>query len=228
MTWSLPFTRDQFFATFAAYNEAIWPVHVAAYVLGLAAVILAARWPERRFTRVFVVSALAAMWAWTAVAYHLFFFSRINEAALGFGVLFLVQAAILVLAGVRRQLRFGRPPPLDAVVGISLAAYALFFYPLIGVLAGARAETTPMFGVTPCPVTIFTFGILLLTHGRLPWSVSVVPVLWAGIGGSAAVLLGVAQDWALPFGAALYLALALRRAFASEVNRNAGSSESSQ
>jgi hypothetical protein len=215
VSFELPFTREQFFAIFAAYNAAIWPAHVVAYVLGVGALVLAARRPESRFTQVAVVLALAAMWAWTGVAYHVFFFGRINEAALIFGVMFVAQAAILVFFGiVRRKLQFGRPPPLDARAGILLAAYALFFYPLIGLLAGERAAAMPMFGVSPCPVTIFTFGILLLTHGRLPWLVAAVPLMWAAIGGSAAVLLGVVQDWALPAGALLYVWLAFRRMFA--------------
>ena len=32
----LPFTREQFFAVFAAYNEAVWPVQYLAYLLALA------------------------------------------------------------------------------------------------------------------------------------------------------------------------------------------------
>jgi hypothetical protein len=155
------------------------------------------------------------MWAWTGIAYHIFFFGRINEAALIFGVMFVAQAAILVFFGiVRHTPQFGRPPPLDARAGILLAAYALFFYPLIGLLAEGRTAATPMFGVSPCPVTIFTFGILLLAQGRLPWLVAAVPLIWAMIGGSAAVLLGVVQDWALPAGALLYVWLAFRRMFA--------------
>ena len=34
----LPFTIEQFFAVFAAYNAAIWPAQIAAYGLGLAVV----------------------------------------------------------------------------------------------------------------------------------------------------------------------------------------------
>jgi hypothetical protein len=53
------------------------------------------------------------------------------------------------------------------------------------------------FGVTPCPVTIFTFGILLLTTQRVPRWLLVIPFVWSMIGGSAAILLGVMQDWLL-------------------------------
>lgn len=55
----------------------------------------------------------------------------------------------------------------------------------------------PLFGIAPCPTTIFTIGILLLG----PWHVArwllLIPVLWTIIGGSAALLLNVPQDYGL-------------------------------
>jgi hypothetical protein len=67
-----------------------------------------------------------------------------------------------------------------------------------------------MFGITPCPLTLFTFGILLLASGRIRWSLLVVPGAWSLIGGSAAFLLDVPQDWPLLFMVLLVPVLALR------------------
>jgi uncharacterized protein YukJ len=39
----LPFTRDQFFGVFAAYNSGAWPAAVLAYPLALAAILAAWR-----------------------------------------------------------------------------------------------------------------------------------------------------------------------------------------
>jgi hypothetical protein len=55
----------------------------------------------------------------------------------------------------------------------------------------------PLFGLTPRPVTILTLGCLLLTTGPVPWWDLVIPLVWSPIGGTAAFLLGVAQDWIL-------------------------------
>jgi hypothetical protein len=46
-------------------------------------------------------------------------------------------------------------------------------------------------------VTIFTFGLLLLTAPPLSRWLFVIPFVWSLIGGSAAILLNVAQDWFL-------------------------------
>jgi len=70
-------------------------------------------------------------------------------------------------------------------------------YPLLGIATGHRYPELPMFGITPCSVTIFTFGMLLLTSRPPPIALLVIPVLWSLMGGSAAILLNVQQDWLL-------------------------------
>ncbi|PVE21656.1 hypothetical protein DC522_25485 [Microvirga sp. KLBC 81] len=69
--------------------------------------------------------------------------------------------------------------------------------PLLGIWLGHAYPALPLFGVTPCPVTILTFGCLLLTTKPVPWWTLVIPVLWSLVGGSAALLLDVPQDWVL-------------------------------
>jgi hypothetical protein len=65
----------------------------------------------------------------------------------------------------------------------------------------------PTFGLTPCPLVVFTFGILGLSRDRAPWLLFAAPLVWSLIGGSAAFLLSVEPDWALPLSAVATLAL---------------------
>ena len=46
-------------------------------------------------------------------------------------------------------------------------------------------------------MTIFTFGMLLLTARPVPPWLLVIPGIWSLIGGSASVLLDIPQDWGL-------------------------------
>jgi hypothetical protein len=205
----LPFTRAQFLDVFAQYNLGVWPAQIAAYAMGVCMVILLLR-PSRRASRV-TGAGLAAMWIWTGVAYHGLFFSHINKAALAFGALFVLQGLLLFhAAAIRGQLRFGIPVGSVSWAGWALLLYAVVLYPLAGLWAGHRYPELPMFGITPCPLTLFTFGLLLLTVAPVPRSLLVIPFLWSLVGGSAALLLGIPQDWPLLFSGVAIPMLLLR------------------
>ena len=191
----LPFTLEQFLNVFATYNKAIWPAQIAAYVLG--AIAVAALRPGRASDRV-VSAVLGLMWLCTGVLYHGVFFSSINKAAFAFGALFVVEGVALLYAGIVRDgLRFAINYGFRAVIGAGFILYASLVYPLIGIATGHSWPALPMFGVAPCPVTIFTFGMLLMTTRRFSYWLLVIPFIWSLIGGSAAILLDVRQDWLL-------------------------------
>jgi uncharacterized protein DUF6064 len=206
----LPFSQDAFFALFEQYNRAIWPAQIVAYVLALAALALAAR-PVAGAGRT-IAAILALAWAWNGAVYHLMFFATINFWADIFGGFFLIQALLLLWTGVirgRMEFRLGNDTP--SWVGAALVLFALAIYPLLGWLLGHAWPRAPMFGVTPCPMTIFTMGMLLLAAGRAPLHLVAIPVLWSLIGGTAAWFLGVTEDLALPVAGVGGLALILAK-----------------
>ena len=138
---------------------------------------------------------LAAHWAWAGITYHLVFFSKINRAAWLFSGLFLTQAILLVwYSRDRVQFRLPRDRSLRHRVSQLLIIYALA-YPLLALVEGNNLPRSPTFGV-PCPTTILTIGFLL-TAESVPLAITIIPILWAFIGGSAAFLLGVRTDLAL-------------------------------
>jgi hypothetical protein len=206
----LPFTVPQFLDVFAAYNTAIWPAQVPLYALGIAAAVVAAigpRWGGRA-----VAWTLAFYWVWMGALYHLVFFRAINPVAALFGVLFIAQGALLGLAAARGWLSFGPPRGWSGIVGALLIAYALAVYPVLGSLAGHGYPRAPLFGVAPCPTTIFTFGVLLWARSRVPAVLLVIPFLWGLVGFSAALSLGIAEDFGLLVAALLATSLlAFRR-----------------
>jgi Family of unknown function (DUF6064) len=170
----LPFTSSEFLSVFAAYNEAVWPAQIVIYLIAGLGVLALAR-PSSTGERGMLI-LLAAMWAWTGIAYHSLFFSTINKAAFVFGAAFVIEAALLLFAALRSErmaLRFSAD--LSGTLGSALIAYAALIYPLIGWLSGHSYPSAPMFGITPCPVTIFTFGVFLLSRKRVPWWLLVIP-----------------------------------------------------
>jgi len=192
----LPFTPEQFLGVFVNYNNAIWPIQIAAYVLG--AISIASLLRRTRAADRVIAGILAAMWLWTGIAYHGVFFATINRAAYLFGALFVIQGAYLLYSGVHHdRLRFGLGGGPTVWIGAALVIYAAILYPLIGMWTGHVYPEMPVFGVTPCPVTIFTFGMFLLTTQPISRWLLVIPFIWSLIGGSAAVFLHLPQDWLL-------------------------------
>ena len=201
----LPFTREQFFDLFAAYNATLWPGVLALWIVSvLVAVLLFAR-SHRASDRV-VGTLLAVHWAWSALAYHVAFFTSINPAAWLFAALFLVEAVLFLWWGtIRGRLRLAAESSAWAPVAWVLVAYSLV-YPAINAAQHGTFVRIPAFGV-PCPTTIFTVGLLMLATPR-SWALSIVPIVWSAIGGAAASVLGVRADYALPVaGVALVLSL---------------------
>ena len=108
----MPFTQEQFLDVFRRYNEAVWPTQLALVMVGLGTLLLASLHNRRASFASSI--GLATLWLWTALAYHLAFFTLINPIATMFAAAFTVQAVLIVVHGIRSrrlELRF-RP---DAV-----------------------------------------------------------------------------------------------------------------
>jgi hypothetical protein len=214
----LPFTHQEFTFVFALYNGVIWPLQWAAQAAGFA-MLAALRWRSSGRDRAnFLV--LSTMWLWTGLVYFIVFFSLVNPAATLFGALFVLQGLLLAKAAWSRQLVLGNAEGLRRALGWSLLVYSVVLYPALGLVLGERVLDLPAFGLTPCPVTLATFGLLVLGAGSARWWLYVIPVAWALVGGSAAILLGMPQDWPLLLAPLLLAGLELlerlqRRAAAS-------------
>jgi hypothetical protein len=201
----LPFTETQFFDLFGRYNEEIWPAQLIAYCIGAAAFMATQR--RSRLFSIITLTSLAALWAWTGGVYHGFFFAEINPAARLFAALFVAQALLLILTAFGRPIDFTERMSVMRGAAWVMILYALAIYPLLNTALGHNYPNAPSFGLTPCPLVIFTFGILALSRDRAPWLLFAVPLVWSLIGGSAAFLLGVEPDWALPLSALAAVAL---------------------
>ena len=192
----LPFTIEQFFEVFRKYNNAIFPLQIIFYLLALFSVYLVVN-PNRTSNKI-IAAILSFFWLWMGVAYHILFFSDINQAAYLFGLAFSMQRILFFIYGiVQTRLSFTLRPCIYGITGIGLIVYALVVYPILGFVFDHRFPLSPTFGL-PCPTTIFTFGLLLLTNKKVPVTILVIPLVWSVIGLSASLQLGVIEDMGLP------------------------------
>ena len=188
----MQFNAQQFLDVFASYNTAVFPAQMVLLVAGLLALRLAGN-GDLTSSRT-TTGVLSLLWLWMGYVYHWVFFSRVNDLAIAFGAMFVVQAAIMFYAGVvRNDLVFEHQSDTRTLIGTCLVVYALLIYPLIGLALGHSYPYSPTFGL-PCPTTIFTFGILIRSGARVPFYVLPALLIWTAIGSSAAFLAGMFED----------------------------------
>ena len=191
----IPFTVDQFLNVFEQYNVAVWPAQVFLYTMGIVAVCLTLS-RQKDFSRG-VSLILSLFWIWMGLAYHFWYFSTINRAALIFAAFFVLEGIIFFIVGVlKHQLKFRFSLNFYDIVGGVFLLYALIVYPVFGYWLGHRYPAAPTFGL-PCPTTIFTFGLLLWTNRRVPLYVLAIPLAWTFLGFWAAISLGMIEDLGL-------------------------------
>jgi hypothetical protein len=207
----LTFTSDEFLAMVEQYNQAIWPTQVVAYILALCVVFLIINKVPQ--TNRLISGILALFWLWIGLVFQLLYFREIQGGpAIFFGILMILQAILLFVAGVvQNRLHFAAGLEPSKLVGAVFIFYALYYYPVLGSLAGYDYPLTLLFGVAPCPTTIFTFGLLLWTEPRIPRSLLPIPFVWSLFSIDAALSLGMVQDFALPIVALLGTFLIVRR-----------------
>jgi hypothetical protein len=93
--------------------------------------------------------------------------------------------------------------------------FTAFWAPAVGYALGRVYPESPTFGA-PCPVVIFTFGLLMWADKKLPWYLLIIPVLWAFIATSAALTFGVKEDFGLLVAGTIGTAFIIRRDFTPE------------
>jgi hypothetical protein len=188
---NLTLTLELLLRTFEAYNQAIWPMQVVAYVLGIGALFLALR--PSRFSDGILNGVLSFLWLWNGIGFFMLAFGPAYTPAYIFGALFVVQAALFLRGVAEPHVSFRYTGDVTSLVGILLVAYAMIGYPLLGMLLGHRYPQSPPFGLTPCPTAVFTFGLFLLTDEKVPTLLIAIPFVWA-LGGILPASVGFVED----------------------------------
>ncbi|MCF8242790.1 MAG: DUF6064 family protein [Melioribacteraceae bacterium] len=192
---NMPFTTNQFLEVLKLYNEAVFPLQIIFNLMAIAAIYLIFK--RIRLSGKIISSILAFFWLWIGIAYHLVFFTEINKAAYGFGVLNIMQGGIFIYFGLlKNELTFEFKKDGFSYTGIIFFLYALIIYPVLGYLFGHEYPYSPTFGL-PCPTTIFTFGMLLFIDKKIKSGVYLIPLIWSLIGAFAAFNMGIYEDYGL-------------------------------
>lgn len=193
----------------AAYNQAIWPLQIVAYLLGGFLLYFAIR-PTPYSTRI-IAGTLGLFWLWTGLAFFLPYAVG-HTSTYYFSVLFTFQGGLFLFHALRPAVELSCACRRDIynVLGLVLILYALVGYPLLPLLAGRGYPEIATFALTPCPLTVFTFGVFLLTDRHVPYHLLLIPFLWA-LAGLLWVNSGMVEDIGLVLSGLLAVGLLLYR-----------------
>lgn len=204
-----PFTTEQFFEVFKNYNSGIFPTQIFLFFLGLLLFFLVTSKIKRKNNYIGVI--LGLLWIWTGLVYHIIYFTEINKVALVFGSMFILEGIFILIETFRKNcFEFTFKKGTDGYTGYFIMFFGLILYPLIGYLTEGDPKTVISLGL-PCPSTIFTFGLFILSSSSLKKYLLIIPVLWSLIGLSAAINFGVYQDFMLIISAIVTLILVFRK-----------------
>lgn len=190
------FTQEEFLQAMAKYHNAIWPMPWILFFIGIGALAaLISRWP---FRRPIILGVLSFLWLWDGTIVFGYFFSGYipHASFVPQALFFSLQGILFMIIAVRPKeyldFDFSRSP--YEVIGIALILFALIGWPLIGDITGQFYPAFPVFA-EPCPLTIFTFGILLCSKSRVPWYFMLIPFLWSLTGLIGLIQLGISDDF---------------------------------
>lgn len=190
---NLPFTTAQFFHVIERYNHFVFPFQLVILLSGFLAIWLLYTKTSNRNR--WISTILSIVWLWNGIAYHIAFFTAINPAAYGFGALFILQGLLLFYSSfTNKHFNYITNSGWRIYAGYFFIVYGLILYPVISYFVEKSFSQTIILGL-PCPSTIMTFGFFILAAKTLAKYLLIIPVIWSIIGISAAINIGVVQDF---------------------------------
>lgn len=200
------FSERVYHRLFELHNQALWPAHLLALVLGLVVLVLLARRPSAAQRA--VPAILAAAWLWMDWAFFWRSYATINWAAAYVAPAVALQGLLLLwLGALRGSLSFRAATGAVRIAALALLGASVLLYPLLAPATGRSWRSAELFGIAPDPTAVATLAALALCSGPTRWAASILPALWCAISG--ATLWAIGAEWPLlpPLAAALALAL---------------------
>lgn len=177
----------------ADYNNTIWPAQIITYLLALFLLFTSVK--SRKITNTLNTVIIALLWVWNGAVAQLMFFGDFQRQYYIWGILWLIQAILFIYFGIfKDHYEYKIKNDKYSYFGIAFIIYALVVYPFIGYLSGHGYPQTPVFGVVPCPVVVFTFGALLFVDRRIHLPVFIFPLIWAILSLYPIIMMGIFAD----------------------------------
>ena len=160
-----------------AYNNAIFPMQIIIMAVAVALTYFLYAKPDPK-TNKMMKAYLAFTFAWNGVIFFLIFGKELPGTFLGAPLCILV--AILFAWDIfANKTQFTFPNIKWQKYLMMFWILLAFLYPLIGLAFGHYYPKTCIFGVMPCPTTVFALALLAAAIPKVDKKVYILLLLWA-------------------------------------------------
>lgn len=159
------------------YNNAIFPMQIIIMIVAIILTYFLFAKPGTK-TNKLMKAYLSFTFAWNGIIFFLIFGKELPGIFLG-APLFIIVAILFAwdIFGNKTQLRL---PNIKWQRYLMMFWILLaFLYPLIGLAFGHYYPKTCIFGVMPCPTTVFALALLVAAIPKVDKKVYVLLLVWA-------------------------------------------------
>jgi hypothetical protein len=204
----LSFSLEEFLMILERYNLIVWPMQILAYFFGILALVFVFK--KNKYSNQIILTVLSLYWLWNGIIFCPIFWAPTYNFAYLFAAFCIIQGILFIIAIFKCNISFGLYSNLYTIIGIVFIIYAMVGYLIFGYFLGHVYPKFFPFGLVPCPTTILTFGLFLLTDKKVPRYYLIVPFIIA-LGGFLAAYKGVLEDIGLIIAGFLGTYLLLQR-----------------
>lgn len=191
----IPYSPEVYVSQLGYYYQATSPAHLVALGVGFLICVLLARHSARGslITRLII----ASFWVWTGAIFLGRYLAELNWAAEYFGYAFIAQGIVIGIRAVLSRDCSYQPAPKTRAIGCTFVIVAMILSPTIAAIMEAPIASAHLFGITPLPLIIATFGVFLVGERRTPIWLFAIPLLWVVWEGLGAETMGLWRDLVL-------------------------------
>ncbi|HIO28999.1 DUF6064 family protein [Marinobacter salarius] len=184
----LMFGPEVFLRLFVRINQDIWPWQGVAVVMVIAIGTLLVRGDA--MARRSALLLVAAAWLWSGAGFLMHYYGPINLPAIWFGWAFVLQGALLTVAGLFWPWNAATNRPIWSRWLMGTGWIALMgLSPLLAVAQTGNGQAAALFAVTPDVTALGAVPCMLLFPRRVRWLFLLLPLIWS--------LFSVATLWTL-------------------------------
>jgi len=160
-----------------AYNNAIFPMQIIIVVIAAVLTYLLFVKPDTK-TNNMMKAYLSFTFAWNGIIFFLIFGKELPGTFLGAPLCILI-AILFVWDIFANKTQFRVPDIKWQRYLMMLWILLAFLYPLIGFALGHYYPKTCIFGVMPCPTTVFALALLAAAIPKIDKKVYILLLVWA-------------------------------------------------